>query len=74
VRIIGPCSFMGGETDMGIYMTGTEGALALLFCMAPEAPEDSWLPLAQSIKFVPVDETAVIPASAPTPEPTALQE
>ena len=42
--------------------------------MASEAPDHLWLPLAETIEFMRVDESAAVAASEPTPEPTTLEQ
>lgn len=75
VRLAGPGSFLGGATDMAIYLKGADDAIALMYCMAEEAPSDLWSPIAESIELMPVDDTAILATPPePTAEPTVLEE
>lgn len=52
LRVVGPGNFLGGDTDMGFYVTGSGDTVALLMCMSDTAPDDQWMPIAESIEFL----------------------
>ncbi len=77
LRVAGPGSFFGGDTDTAIYVRGSDDAIALMMCMADKAPRNQWLPLAESIEFIRADEAAETTTNVPTeptPEPTFPEE
>lgn len=48
----GPGNFVGGDVDMGIYVTGSGDTVAVLWCISDDAPADQWVPIAESIAFL----------------------
>jgi hypothetical protein len=74
VGMAGPGSFLGGDTDMAVYMLGTDNAMAFLGCMAEKAPKNQWLPIARAIELEPVGEVpGDFGMQGPEPEPTVLE-